>query len=54
MLHEEGPGWFPAEELRQFYDLPAEYEVSKAEKILLGFNDVRTKLRPFCREIFCC
>jgi hypothetical protein len=44
MLHEEGPGWFPAEELRQFYDLPAEYEVSKAEKILLGFNDVRTFL----------
>jgi len=44
MLHEEGPGWFPAEELRQFYDLPAEYEVSKAEKVLLGFNDVRTFL----------
>jgi hypothetical protein len=39
-LNEEGPGWFPAEELRQFYELPAEYEVSKAEKLLLGFNDV--------------
>ena len=39
-LNEEGPGWFPAEELRQFYELPAEYEVSRAEKLLLGFNDV--------------
>ncbi len=39
-LVEEGPGWFPAEELRQFYELPAQYEVSKAEKVLLGFNEV--------------
>jgi len=39
LLCEEGPGWFPAEELRQFYELPETYEVSKAERILLGFNE---------------
>ena len=43
-MNEEGPGWFPAEELRQFYDLPQDYKVSKAEKLILGFNDVSLTL----------
>jgi hypothetical protein len=41
-LPEEGPGWFPGEELKEHYGLGEEYEVSKLERYLLGFrNDGR-------------
>ena len=38
MLAEEGPGWFPEPELKEFYSL-GDYEDSQWEKNLLGHRE---------------
>ena len=55
-MPDEGPGWFPGDELKEFYQLSNEYEDSKWEGIVMGHkSDGRegilfSTLPPYIKE----
>lgn len=49
ILPEEGAGWFPGDELKEFYGL-GEYEDSKMESLILGHSSDGSE-GTFCKTI---